>query len=429
MASDGMRTLALLLKDAESNEMTVRDAMRLELSKSFLLVHRTSQTERGEEEPRIAKLKTFLIGTDSGRALCVAITMVVLLLTGTISTMITEEWTFPEGLYFSSYAMLTVGHGDLAPTTTVGNWIVTFWLPFNILFVSLYLGSIAHIFVKLSNANVARIEKKLMEEEEMRKLDNQQSTEEAGATDECIGNETRLTRRIRIKQNSTNRMVLSNVSTVRDLLKRLHEPLSPSRHDSDTDVGTAENESASLDNLPLRCRELFRQESTASNFKLRLAVMDRVARIVSANLVDFDGLLEVDGRRLRLTVESLKNWITKWKIPHRARQAYRMLAFECLLFVGEKQVFEKGVGAIFDLSIVEFVELFSPFVFALQDNERMEQWLEDTADMAMEFLPLGLEDDHQSAVGASIQRDRRTLKNTIENYFPCNPGNAIRIQL
>jgi hypothetical protein len=194
---------------------------------------------------------------------------------------------------------------------------------------------------------------------------------------------------------------------------------------SDTVLRTGEG----VNELSARCKELFQEASTDSTFTLRLAVFDRVARIACANLLDFDALLEVDGERICLTVESLKDWIVKWKIPYRARHAYRTVVFESMLFVGEKQLFERGIGAFLDLSVVEFVELFSPFVFALQEKESMEQWLADTADIAMEFLPMGLEDDSHSAVASSALRDRRTLKNTMENYFPCNPGNAVRIQL
>jgi hypothetical protein len=348
-------------------------------------------------------------------------------LTGAVGTMITEEWTFLEGLYFSTYALLTVGHGDLAPSTNSGIWFVTFWLPFNILFVTLYLGSVAHIFVRISNGNVACIEKKLREQE-IQKVRMQ----EADASDKCTGEKDASPRTFLIKQNSIGRMFLSDgsdISTGRDLVKKLYQQLTASTPASKTVLQTLEDESGSTIDLSFRCKELFEEASSNGIFTLRLAVMDRVARVTSANLLDFDALLEVDGERICLAVESLKNWIVKWKIPRRARQAYRTIIFESMLFVGEKQLFERGMEAFFDLNVVEFVELFSPFAFALQDKESMEQWLANTSDIAMECLPEGFAVDFHSEVPSSTTRDRRTLKNTVEDYFPCNPGNAVRIQL
>ena len=295
-------------------------------------------------------------------------------------------------------------------------WFVVFWLPFNILFVTLYLGSVAHVFVRISNKNVARIERNLREQE-MQKVDTQEA--ERHTYSKAPSARFQL-----IKQNSISRMSLSDGSSIltgRDLLQKLYLEPAPSVSSSDTVLRAGEGENE----LSSRCKELFQEANTDGNFTLRLAVFDRVVRIACANLLDFDALLEVDGERIFLTVESLRDWITNWKIPHRARHAYRTVVFESMLFVGEKQVFEHGIGAFLDLSVVEFVELFSPFVFALQDKESMEQWLADTADNAMEFLP----DDFHSVVASPALRDRRTLKNTIENYFPCNSGNAVRIQL
>jgi Ion channel len=54
-----------------------------------------------------------------------------------------EKWNFAEAFYFVSYAHLTIGYGDIAPKSVGGVWFTTLWLPTNISFVSLYMGSLS----------------------------------------------------------------------------------------------------------------------------------------------------------------------------------------------------------------------------------------------------------------------------------------------
>ena len=420
MAENGKRTLARLNQDVDSPEMTVRDAMRIELSKSLRLVGNLSRTE---EETVGAKMKKFLLGTDPGRALCTVSILIFLLLIGAMVTMLTEGWTFLDALYFSTYAMLTVGHGDLVPSTNAGIWFVNFWLAFNVLFVTLFLGSVAYLIANISNRNVARIEKNLRVKYNLAAVET--STHEAVSGRQFIRNEEKLAKCLRTTPNSVRVELVSDRLTMGDLLKKLHEPTTSSTSNSETVVV------GSSTTLPMICRELLCDKNTGEIFKLRLLVLDRVARITSAFLVDFNGLFEIKVGTIQLTVESLEDWISEWKIPRRARKAYRTIIFECMLLVGEKELVERGVAALFDLSILEFVELFSAFVFLLEDNESMEEWLAATADKANDTLSTELGDDNCNQLDYSSVtiRDRRRPKNTIENYFLCNPGNAVRLKL
>ena len=58
----------------------------------------------------------------------------------------------------------------------------------------------------------------------------------------------------------------------------------------------------------------------------------------------------------------------KWIIPRSARSAFRTVAFETILFVGERGLIVRGADAIFDLSPREFQALFAPFLAAMTMN-------------------------------------------------------------
>lgn len=451
MASSGQATLASLLLLAVANEESkrARDVMRMELSKALKVIPGSSPTARRVTKKDMAF--NFLLATEKGRAICVACVLLTLWLMGAIGTMITEDWDIFQGLYFSTYALLTVGHGDLVPQTEAGTWFIVVWLPFNIMFVSLYLGTVAHLFVVLSNKRTIRIEQQIRKDAELAKRKAKSGAPPIGLhptpepqeeTDSVRKN--KIQRRQMIKQNSRTHMFSSNGTEIvhaRDLLNNLHQ-WQPRRDPSDphiplsdgsmtfTTAQAGEMDDGSCVDIGSRYHSLLKSAMSDEGFGLRLSVLDRVARIISAQLNDFESALEVDGSNLRVSADSLKDWITEWKIPQRARRVYREMTFECLLFVGEKQHFDSGVGAFFNLSVIEFIELFSPFVFALKHREAMEEWLASTHDLAGTRLPLGFEDQRQLGVDAAVSpRDRFFVKNSIENYFPVNPGNVVRMQL
>jgi len=58
--------------------------------------------------------------------------------------------------------MFTVGYGNYSPTHTASKWFVSVMLHFNILFVTIYLSSVAHYYVLLSEWNIRRIERRLL---------------------------------------------------------------------------------------------------------------------------------------------------------------------------------------------------------------------------------------------------------------------------
>ena len=448
MARNGQVALTSLISDSNQESKRVRDVMRSELMIALQGIPGSSQKENRFTKKQM--VLNFLLATERGRVICVACTLLTLWFTGAIATMITEDWNILQGLYFATYALLTVGHGDLVPQSEAGTWFCVVWLPLNIIFVSLYLGSVAHLFVIVSNKRTSRIEERLRQ---LAKLAKQQKQAKGSGsipteppshavTDSIRTDKTQ--RRLHIKQNSKMRMFSSDGAELvhaRDLLKNLdqwqptRDPSDPQRAISESSMTFTAAEGQLSDGnfgaLSSKYHALLGSAVNDEGFALRLTVLDRVARIISTQLNDFDSGLEVDSSILRVSVDSLNDWISDWKIPQRARHVYREMTFECLLFVGEKQHFEAGVGAFFNLRIVEFIELFSPFVFALKHKEVLEEWLRSTDDLASTRLPLGFDSQcHMEIHAVSPPRsDRYFVKNKIENYFPVNPGNAIREKL
>jgi hypothetical protein len=57
-----------------------------------------------------------------------------------------------------------IGYGDMVPETTAGIIITIIWLPLNILFTAIYMGSIARWYLNFSARNISSIKKKLNDE-------------------------------------------------------------------------------------------------------------------------------------------------------------------------------------------------------------------------------------------------------------------------
>ena len=139
---------------------------------------------------------------------------------------------------------------------------------------------------------------------------------------------------------------------------------------SDGQIGRLEGEEDNYSNT-----------DTTPNFYLRVKVKERLAYIV-AN--------EVAGRNSSLTTGDKPGMISvylggtvqaaeKWMIPRSARPAFCAVAFEALLYIGEKQLMEEGVSALHRLTPLQFHRIFSPFLVAMgSDKETLQSWLTST---------------------------------------------------
>jgi hypothetical protein len=123
------------------------------------------------------------------------------------------------------------------------------------------------------------------------------------------------------------------------------------------------------------------------SFALRALVQERLAEIIATDVAGYQNGIEIKDFTLSLTMNILKEVSDKWYIPRRARRAFRAVAFEAILFVGEHGLITRGADALYDLTPFEFHQLFAPLLAALGDAETMELWLIQTQALADVDLP------------------------------------------
>lgn len=107
------------------------------------------------------RAKIFFTENEIGRGISVVFPFAGLILIGAVVVGPIEGWTLLESIYFAVVSLTTVGFGDYFPTQTASIWFCIFWLPFSVGFMSLFLGNVASFYIKLSDRNIQRIERRM----------------------------------------------------------------------------------------------------------------------------------------------------------------------------------------------------------------------------------------------------------------------------
>ena len=113
---------------------------------------------------------------------------------------------------------------------------------------------------------------------------------------------------------------------------------------------------------------------------LRVKVKERLALIVANDVAGRNSTLTTGDKpgMLNVFLGGTVQAAEKWSIPRNARPAFRAVAFEALLYIGEKRLMDEGVSALHSLSPLQFHRIFSPFVVAMGDKETLQSWLTST---------------------------------------------------
>ena len=330
------------------------------------------------------RTKAFLMQNEIGRAISVVLPFVGLVLVGAAVVGSLEGWEPVESLYFAVVSMTTVGFGDYFPTKRSSRLFCIVWLPFSIGFMSLYLGNIAAFYIRLSDRNIARIERTLrrkvdglkqrsaIEREAARKralrgqefngapgspasLSPSASIEEGAErrdfhsvpTADKPGDRRRRSadqeRRNRVMQNylgqSKNPLdgapeaSSTSMKTMHDILRTVHSSMQSSTH---AFKGGPESEYLSFRSSKLVTKSSLEGGGSVRkpSFALRILVQERLSEIIAAEVAGFQNDVAIQESTLTVTIGTLKSTAEKWLIPRRARKAFRAVAFESLYFVG-----------------------------------------------------------------------------------------------
>ena len=304
--------------------------------------------------------------------------------------------------------------------------ICIIWLPFNILFSSIYMGSIARWYLGLSERNINNISEPLNETEVAnrsvfvaRSLTTKHQFSKQGAVRFVgggrIGNdissceddveETSISTSAEDDaidvacnenpecSNTSNQVFIDNICstlmTMEDIIKVVHN------QNKDTHAWrnrlftmtkgprTRESRSSSLkfESLTpcLSIRQQPHQEESYLDQKtvvnanqqpclgLRVLVQERMAQIIVYDICGGATPHHVDARDDYIVVKigQWKDVVSKWSIPNNVWKSFRAAALESMMLVGERALITIGPKALFQLSPDEFQNMFNPVVASM----------------------------------------------------------------
>jgi len=356
--------------------------------------------------------------------------------------------------------------GDYYPSKLASTWFCIFWLPFSVGFLSLYLGSVAHLYIDISGRNVKRIENKLrLRIKQVKEAEEQERAaamarvtsggfdleeDEAGpfpaqdgsnhlshlgskkqhrkpkgfaslsptaflaydsTEDYDDGSLGERRENILVNSKGLNRgdeeMSGETMKSMRDVISAVqHNMATPRRFEDPGSPAVATTKSD-----PYLSLKSTRHYNTAHgvekkpSFALRVLVQERFSEIIAHEIAGYQSHVEIKNNTLSVTIDSLKLTADKWQVPRRARKSFRSVAFEVLYFVGERALIVRGADAVFDLTPHEVQGLFAPLLAAFGDADTMEAWLMRTQTMA------------ENELNEEIQKENRQIKfNQVEEH-------------
>mmetsp|Transcript_9358 Transcript_9358/g.18890 ORF Transcript_9358/g.18890 Transcript_9358/m.18890 type:complete len:627 (-) Transcript_9358:86-1966(-) len=358
--------------------------------------------------------RLFFRETMLGCFMSVFLPLAFLALSGACTIGFIEGWSFVECIYFGVISLTTTGYGDYFPTKTASILICAVWLPCNIIFTSIYMGSVASWYLNFSTKGIQRIRNNMHSDiVQKQAFDRSISTPgialekvdiEYGLdndSDEIIENtytdQSSTVQNVTKSSNSSEadsigykdsdedvasptvvfENLTSTLATMADVIRTVHARAGEDLLQVDADMQEIEDESTPPDSQLVHV-------SKQPGFKLRVLVQQRFAAIIAFDLVGGDHHVDVQDSFIVVRIGRWKQVVSKWLIPSGAWKTFRAAALDAMMLVGERNLIQQGPYALYELSPEEFHSIFSALVAAMGDAETLQGWLNSTENLAIE---------------------------------------------
>jgi hypothetical protein len=290
------------------------------------------------------------------------------MLLGTLVMMHFEDWSFTRALYFATYVMTTVGYGDVTPITRGGTWFTIFWLPFNVTFVCIYMGNLAHYFKIATTAYRSRVYNQLISKKgpvPNEEVSFANAIPQGGNDSVATAHDKKL------------------LHTMKDVLELALDFLCY-EHDEHGEDSAAPSIAKHLKlQSPWNTSAAFHaNKARKPSLVLQLLMQERLASILAEEVAGMRSEVFEKDLTFLLSMGPLQDTFAKWNIPAGAQHAFAVVAFEVVVFVGEKRLIVEGAKAILELMPLDCHKLFSPLLAAFENAGTMEGWLALTEELA-----------------------------------------------
>lgn len=279
-----------------------------------------------------------------------------------------ENWSFPTALYYCSYVMTTVGYGNIAPTNRATVIFSIFYVPLNVSFIAVYMGTLARLYAKFCNANMERIKRQLIKR-----------FSSANAPAAYLTAAT---------QEGDDQNHAKSIHTMQDLVSVVSANIARSeQHKNSAEIHDRFQEFFSLRSTWGGSFVFNKNSVRKPSFALLVLVQERLAKIIAVEIAGKKSRAALRDTTLLMSFDSLDDTVAKWMIPAGAEEPFRAAVFETLLYVGENKVVTQGAESILALTPFELLQILAPLLAAMADAGTMEGWLSRTEKLASEYFP------------------------------------------
>ena len=359
------------------------------------------QHKSASRKTLIGRIKKIYRSSELGRGLIVAAYLLAILWFGTIVMTFLENWNVMEAFYFATYVMTTVGYGSpVAPVTVAGTWFCVFWVPFNISFLSIYMGNLGRYYYMLTGWNARRIQRKLRKDSMLLSESEVVLTDAVAKATAATTTTTTTSTTAPAQMPEPGGNAPKTLDSMKDILDFVLTHVSVD--DSETPTLPP---SANFKNLTASQQKALAQwlqlpspwgnsvfaanQSRKPSLPLILLVQERMAHIIATEIAGHVSPCTVKSEStLSVTLESMDKVLDKWLIPAGpVEEAFRVVALEALVVVGEHRLVTQGADAVFALGPFQVMEIFLPILAAMADAGTMEGWLARTEKQAGIYFP------------------------------------------